>query len=588
MTSFRYTPPSGAGAPQDIFQLASPEQPAFRRQLLPARYEPFRVPSKAGVYGMRLVFEDFGQGIDKPVGQFARHYNKLATSTLDSRYLEGLTLPFLTTAGETPDVGAGTVRNIMMANIFDTLVMAVRTGVATTNPVLFKETSATDPTVTSLSWAQTGQVTSLAPIRIGGATALRLCVGIQALASNILSDAASPPTVDGTLTNVTDLTGMIQTPLPGEPILFYAGAGLQSLLASDALTASPTQLLTGINGGGYALGLLSMGGSRLRAWWVWPKAGTVVTQVLQGEAPSRIMSTNLEGTDPTEYVTPLPYVIHAAIVRNGLICSEGDAIYYTNGRQKWFLPFRADPAADSDRVRKCRGFYVKEDDLYIEVNEIATNGATAGTNTKRYVLKYDWEQNIFHQVSAVTTLSTTGILSLGGQGGQLPFSDKTGFLHMYADGSWYRQFQPHAEVNPFSLRQTSGGGSSTGQEVEASGTATTPYLWLPGAEGLMCAVKRIRFRGDVDAGGAAGTAAAVDVTAGGITAYFRPGYANQAQVYEVPDHELNWVHQLQVSIAAARSAANTRLTPQCLPIDVELYIATDEMRPPPFLPEQEA
>jgi hypothetical protein len=590
--TFQYSAPQASVAP-DAFQLAAPAQPREApRRIFPSSFQTFRVPARSGVVGFRLTFEDFGGGLaGGDAADFEEFHDALSASELHSWDSKRLTLSFLTQKQAMAITNAP--YRVCSANIFGTLAVGAGGGGAVG---LFRETSATDPTLINTGYNLTGSehVTCLHPVIIGGAASpVRLLVGRRTSPMDVLSDLGSPPTIAGSgVTATSSIYGAIQTPLPDLPILLYNSA-LQVMKSTDNIGANPTVTLSATPWGGYALGLLSLAGARLRAWWVWPRTGSDIFRPLAALKPGaadesiagQIVSTNLEGTDATALTVPLARVVLALIIRDGIVCSDGYSIYFTDGRQRWFLPFPPDVPANSDRRAVVQGFYRREDDLFVEVNEIAT--PTGSGNTVRYVLRYDWSANRFHQVTTRQTLSTTGVLSVPGD--SLPVSTRTGFFHSYADGNFHRFFQPPSQVAAFAQRQTSGAQANSGQQFEASGTAKTPPLWLPAPyAGLPFAVKRIRFRGDVDSGGAAGTEAAVDITAGGVKAYFRPGWPNQAQTYEVPDEELNPVYQLQVQVDMARSAANTRLTPNALPFDVEGYIFTEETKAPMYQVENDA
>lgn len=573
-----YHPPVFTGGERDIFSLANPGGPAgLGRSRRPARYVVNKITDD--FYYWRVELYDTMGGMNLQRERFMEAHDRLAISTLDSRFKGHLFLPQLTTNATTPDPG-GNLR-CSWTNLFSRLAIGIGN---TTDSCLFTESSETSPIIEAQVYnpAGTDEILSMTPIVIGGVTqAQRLAVGINGVGTEILSAVDPPGAIAGTMhVNTAETWGIIQTPINNQTLLIYAANTIYTLAGTAAIGDAPTSATPGVPSGGYALGMLSLGGAPVRAYWVWPFDNNDAGPLQFGtERRSRIVSTNLQGTDVQPYEplnNALPNLKFCMVIRSGIVATDGKTVYWSNGRVHKNLHIFVDREQDSDKEFRCRGFWAVGDELYAEVNWIASTGST--DNTIRWVEWYDWDLDTWHVVSGTTTLSTTGVQGVPGVNG-LPYSEQTGFAHIYSDGSWRRIYLPPAGLNPFTQRKTNGGTATTGLTYEASGSATWPAFQIPGLEGWAMSVRRISGNPQIDIGGGTPTTnPKVNVSVGGVSADFiyesvaSPNQWKQGrQEFGFWQNE-HFVYELQPVITLTQQAGGTdptRTTPQASPIIIE-------------------
>lgn len=559
------TAPQGGRPGFDFF---SSQAPYYGGTSLP-RGTRFRTLGRfQDIVAWELEIWDLRSGLNRTVGDLEVDYDRSSSSTLDGRFYRTLMLPQATSSQTSPDP-ATTLRGMHSVNHFDSLII----GVGGDNDVsLFKETSATDPTIVAITGVGTAgrpgdEIVSLSKAVIGSATVdERVIIGLQGNPALVMGDASG--TIDATMhANTTGLSGLIQTPLNTDAILLYANGSLYSLLKTAAATDAPTTILSNVPQGGYALGMLQLGGGPLRAYWVWPYE-TVTAGILTfgSEKKGRIISTNLEGTDPQELKMFAGGVLAAAIVpsRSGIIASDGERVLFHNGRSITDTKQFADREPNSDREYRVRGFAVFDPDVYVRVNHIASPSGSG--DTREWWEQYHFETGAWHQISATTGLSVTGVQGILAAGSH-PVSLQNNFLHRYSDGRFRRIRLETPGHNTFTQdRQSSGAGSSTGVEFESSGTWTSPYWELPGMHGMLKVATEVCFLGDLQAGGTAATAAHAEVTVNGVEVQFTTGHANRSQWARLP-HAVPF-YQLRMTETLTRTTNSTRFTPNGLPIIV--------------------
>lgn len=539
------------------------------------QFETFAIPKQKSVIGWKITFMDVRGGLNRVVGDYDRDYDRASSSTLETRGYRSLILPALVTAATTPDPTVGANSVMSYANVFDTLMIGVGSA---TGSQLFSETSATNPAIVAAASYNVGvEISNIGSAVLGGATQPERLIVHHTGANSPRVVSAAVGTIAGTMTGVTGPSwGHIQTPLNDDTILIYANGKIQGLTKSAAITATPTDLLNNVNNGGYPLGLMNLGSSRLRTWWVWPKDANLTVSMLGRGAvhPGRIYSTSLEGFDPQPLYMGLDEIYWAVLTRNGIVASDFKRVVFHDGRTLRDLGEYRDRSLNSDKELRARSGWVSGGDLYVEVNERASTNGTG--NTRRWVEAYNFQYGTWHAVSTATQLSTTGDLTHAGVGG-LPVSNTTGFIHGYADGSWYRQFTPPFGIDLFSQRQSSGAQSTTGVQFAAGPeTWTSPRLTLPGRLSLYPSlITHIIYDGDVRAGG---TNALVAVTAGGVTARFRDPGRQQPQVAAFPGNN-SVFYELTVS-ATLTQGTNTYMTPNALPFTIYGVTFIDEFAAP--------
>lgn len=575
-----YTPPSG-GANIDANGLSAPASysPTQRGVANNSRFQILRTEDtedNGKRFYWRLEVYDLRQGF-KQTGRWENDFGSVASSTLSTTFEEQGLLPFLTTGDATYNPGIGTTGLYQHPlNVFNTFTIGLQDQVAALETFLYKETSATNPVLTQITYAKGKALISLNRIIMNNTE--YMAVGFATGGCDVLSDLVTAgPTSAGTMDATTGFcTGMIQTFLPNSPILIQAATQLLTLDSNVAISTAPTPVLTNFPVGGYALGLASLGGAPVRAWWFTAKisnfffGGTINTGA--SGWTGQVVSTAQDGTTPQVLVLPLSNVQSAALYRDGIVASDENRIIFHNGRSIRDLKIFRDVVANSDKLYKVASMYVNGASLWAEINIIASPSGSG--NTQRAIWYYNFDTDSWFQVTATTTFTGTGMQSAWGPGG---VSNQTGFLHIRSltDAKFWRTFQPPYGVNPFSYRKTTGAGTGTGQEYEASGIVTLTANELPGLEGMPKVIRSVQFMGDVDTGG---TAASVKVTAPGIdtSAHASGNFQTAVSVggLQRRDFEDNTTsfYKFQPVITVTRQSGGTdptRFTPQFLPIAFE-------------------
>lgn len=581
----QYVPPSASNFNPDVFGLARPAQ-------LGAGTEPRTAPrvtvqkldKDGNLYYWRIELLDGRGGLNLQRGKFDKGHDRLASGTVDLG-TEQMFLPQLTSTFTDSSMVAS---NLHWANIYGTLVMG--TGNAA-NHSLFKETSTTDPTPVALTYSPSSSISCMGPIIIASGTNgnKRLAIFRENNAGQILDDVASTPTINATAfhNNTLNIRGFIQVPLSGLPILLMArqGNSLYSLNASDAISTAPSTALSNVPAGGYALGVQSLGGGPIRAWWVFGETLDVSGSyyVLDLTDKGHVTSTNLQGTDPQELNMGLPFIYYATLINGGVAASDGKNIRFHNGRTLTDLQIFSNRPANSNKVLRVAGLSVRGPELIAEINEIASANGTG--STVRWLESYNFDLKCWLPISGSYTPGGSGIRTRSGEGnsgGGLPISDSTGFLHLFtADKVWYRMYRPPFGTSAFSLRKTSGAQSTSGVTFEPSGTATWPAMQIPGLEGWPMAVRRISGNPQLEIGGGTPTTyPSVELEVGGVSATFVYGQEQGRQEFQFFDNE-NVVYELQPVVTLTQQAGGTdptRTTPQAFPLIIEGIAARPDFR----------
>lgn len=599
----RFTPPTGASL--DILGLANPSLAAsLNRPRLPARLStPVKLDKEGKLYFTVATIYDLHNGLNGPQhGLFTELHDSLTVSTFDTRFPRHATFCFLMTTNTSSDPsGFDSAPNVAGAfgiygvNVFNTLVIAGGKQDGSGNgTVLFTETSATDPSPVAVTWnsgTANNTVYGARSIKLANLTAEKLAVCFSGSGVKVFSDITTP-TLAGTMHNDTiGATDILQSPIAGDdnPLLIYGSSSIMSLKASAAITDQPSVVTPNVIGGGWGMGFLNLGGAGpVRAYWVMPTVAGVIGHgtsfIDSASAPyGRIMSTNAQGTDLQPLTTfGLKGIRWAEIMpsRACIVASDGESIEVNNGRSHPDLHWNSNPVANSDRVRRAMGCWIRGDDLFVLVDEKATNGSVA---SQQWIEWYDWDLDTWHIVQRPQTLSTTGYLSVN-SGHGLPASNATGFLHGYSDSAWIRQFQPPSGQNPFNYRKSSStAGSGTGQAYASSATATMGNFQIPGFEGWMMVPKWVAGNPDVDAGGTGATVSLAIYDGDGNSifpqAQFQQGKLRGRQFFPAYSNR-SYGYELQLVITAAQQSGGTdptRFTVNALPLSVGILLVRPDV-----------
>ncbi len=527
----------------NIFRQFTPaplERPRNRWVVLPP-------PRGSKVGKWALLLNTMDGGLNKVWGDAQTDSNKMATGTLESSYPGYLTIPYKMTK-DAVFQQASQPTPYCSCNIFGTMVVGSSN---TANHSLLKHASTSSPTLIEVTFTPSGTITSTSPIVIGGATRpLNLAIGSSGFATQVLSDVVTGgPTVYGTMhANTVSTWAIITSPLnasaPGTTtLLIYAqgAGGLQSiatLSSGAAVGTAPTDVLTGVPRGGYAVGVISLGSATTiyrnppRAFWVWPVQDTGSAQMFATSpmTPGKIVHTNLEGTDPQELKTSLNYVWWAIRHRDSIVYTDGSRIcqydlgetdlgYNTEhpalgqGGTQNALFYAFDGTSTFTGRKFCVGLASINQDLYCLSQ---TSSISASVETCQ-LEKYDALTKTWHPASAMFNTNTgadhwtsTGLPWAGDCGvalpmGGLPVSTSNGTIHVMpnATSSFKGSYWKYANQNghsPFwnqSNIPSAPGGAQIVPTFEDSGVAYTPALYPTGLWGEPLVVEGCQYVRDL-------------------------------------------------------------------------------------------
>lgn len=449
----------------------------------------------------------------------------------------------------------------------------ISTGGDSGTGTLFKEVSETDPTLELTQYA--GQnITGLDLVVLdGAATAARLLVSRANAVMQLLASDYSVATSMHADTNPG--WGAMQTFTNDDLVLLYCKGAIRYLRTTDASSTAPTIGISNVPNGGYPVGLIKLGGAPIRPVWVWPYEDNTASMLLEGsEAIGHVVSTNSETTDWQEVPMGIDDV-HVAINVNGYaVCANNfkRVMLYDGSSDARDLLWASEREIAAGYELSCRGMACIGNEIWVETFLHGVEGSDPEPTVQRWFEVYNLETNAWHQVAESASLTTHshGLIASG----DLPFSSSTRRLHTYTDG-WKRTYVPHYGYNPrFD--------NDPNHTYAASATYSSPSWELPGLEGWPKVISRIIFQGDVDSGGDSDdTDQYVTVTAGGVTATFRPGLSGRDQMWENPVPS-DLFYRLQVDIDLARTASATTYTPNGLPVIIEGYCFIEAGRPPSY------
>jgi len=563
-------------------------------------------PTSQKIIGWELKI-DHAAGGYMQVGDYARKpnnglgyegdYLRFSSSTVDTRFRRHAILPPIvsqtTFATGTTPVNAF----VYSANIFNTLVMA-QGGVA--NFSLFSENSTSDPTPVAKTYTPGSTITGLNSIVQGSATAApRLLVSRSGAAPQILSDLAATPTVDSTMhANLAPCYGMqkssVNATTPGTGTnVFYANNGIWTLPITSADGAAPTQVLSNLPNGGFAIGVdkLENGPYETRMFWFLPDTSVTVPliSVTSLGASGYILHTNVEGGDPV-YLFPAQFgltkIIFACLWGRKLVVTDGVSVVLFDGQDYADTHFMQGRAANTDVKWRISSLAVSDRDLLAWAFQ--TDG-TSNNNTTSQVITLEQYMPQFDSWCPVTGPWTIGSATAIGSSLQpytnavqanvaarpsLPYSQTTSFMHgvmtatinttMFFD----RVFLAPSGQNPFLRYRQTGATQNNAQVFASPGTLTSPYFELPDMEGRWKRADEVVFLGDADAAGAGGSVGIA--LNGGTPIPFGPGLTSGAQVAQTSqtgDDSL-WM-QLQIAWTLTQgTSGSTAKTPNAFPTAV--------------------
>lgn len=568
-------PSSIAGG--DVFAQARPDGGTMplKGAVPNARFDFIESDHGKQTIGWRWTIYTLDDGFNMQRGKLEEGHGRVAKSTLEHRDRGRLTLPIKTTAATSPDpTNESPSFMTFQDNIFGQLAIAVKSAGGGSSVNLFSENATTgvisshtlEAPITMLRKVVFNDTVYLAVGR-AGANAIRL-----------YSDLAASPTLAATMhADTNGAVGLIQMDLPGSPVLIKAGNNLEYFTSTlSPLTTEGTNRFANLPAGGADLGKMGLGGRPIRAFWFWPRPGNA--RAYGNQVDMDIVSTNAYGTDIQEFPFPeLKTVRGGGIIRDGIIAHDDEKLVFRNGGPPHPLRWVTDRERVATRDLLLVGIWIDHDQLYAQVEEVEFN--SSGFVTKMHKERYDWEIDRWQPASGEVTLTGTGQKSLNGF--NLPVSGRnTHMLHTYADGSWYRQYQPPPSREVYSLRGQ--------RDYEASGELYTPGLIFPDPIGFVPKIMTgAYFGGDPTGGGTTlPTPGAVEFefleygrTAGtGQRFAWDSTVANAGRFQAFPQNQTRvLIPQCRIKLT---QGADTTLTPQGLPLIIEgLAFLPEKKRP---------
>lgn len=473
-------------AASEIFE-APQEDTRFQEPLPGPSFRSFQLLRKHPYYGRAVPWEITLNNFAGSYGQqgpYESHFNRTASSTLDYRDGDALTLQLKSSDDTTL---AWTNSAVSHCNIFGTMAFGIG---GTADNALY---SAILGSYTAHVYTPGSAITCLHPIVIGGATsAVRLLVGRAGASPQVLADLGATPTVSGTMhANLNPTWGLITSylnatnPSTGTH-LFYANGSIYTLAVTAAITDAPTVAGTAsvYPNGGFAIGIIRWNGVDRAFWWM-PQANATSPFTMNPVARNangtkgRIIHTNLEGTDPQELKLPfLKDVVVAFAWRDGLFVSDEYSGYYVSSSETRNLHFARNwPNSGGTRpIDTIYGGWPMGNDLMVLYKIWDTSqSATASLGTEFY----NWQRNTWSRcthtnLSGVTAPSGVGAMPLDTNRRALYYFATTGAASVQS--RW--QKVPDGDHKVFDMRAV--GSQNVLHDFESSGSWTSPNYTLPG------------------------------------------------------------------------------------------------------------
>lgn len=587
-----FVPPANFNLAGDLSLLRGSNMalPSVRPIGAPRIWGPREVKGADGLFWVKLEWDDLRGGFR----QYGDMYEVMHTSATNQHVADDKGIarhPFLVTAATTPDVTGG-LRRMVHANVFGVMVTSLGA------QSLFRETDAATPAIIDVTgFAVPGSNTDITSLRralVNGTEYLLisyLASGGGANTLQWLSDLSNPPT-SGTIAVGTAATyDVIQVPVFGDALLILNGTSV--FRASAAATAIGSLSLSAVETvprAGYWVGLMGTGvgvGTPCVAG-VFPLNAGASGQPVQPHVDTipaiptnkgKILLFQTSGQLLGELTTKTQWVTNVTKFADGLVYCDQTTHYYWDGRNHIPMLAAQDRFPDSNFQRVCQGHHVKGDKFYWTENYIKTTSGTG--NTVQYRMEYDLYTNTSRQVSLPTDLGVTGPRTYGGN--NLAISEQNGFLHEYAAGSWYRQYQSPTAIRGYDERKTSGAAAGTGQQYSASAQWISSAVEITGFEAAAKVAASVTgpLYSSLQQGGTGGTTPAyMDVTVTGQETFSwhqQTGQIRNRRLHKRFPLGRNSAFRgpLVVGVVSYQQAGGTdptRYTQNILPMAVELFM----------------
>lgn len=474
-------------AAQDVRHLVSPPAisplgPAFAP---PEFTRAVRIPGTKDLFFGSVTLTE-GRAGTLQEGTLWEGYGSVASGSCVCDQPGFLRLPIMTVSQATPNP-AGQPFRMVHARFQGVEVIGMYDQSGT--PKLFRETSATDPTIIEV------------PGYTANGAAFLMCMGV--ISSNgtdyLALGYANKGGATSTLQLIADITNAAVsvygntgatsvwgfTQLPDGSLMIYRGNKIT--MVDPTVTAPAAWLLTDtstVNPGGYMVGLHALGGGVPSVYVATrqpPHTGFYFDPADPGSAKHDLMAVSLDGYTVQKIDTGLPWVTFVNKVRDGLMYCNQETHIYNNGRR--FTPtdwLNGRPPSPLYRF-KCRGHYTDEMRFWWSVNYYG-----AGQNTEAWWEEFDFDTQKSLPVSQPVVLGTS---QQSVAGWDLPYSANTRNLHRYdaGTGRWYHQEQRIPKVPGYDLRRLPNGTAGTGAQFEATDEHIKPIITdYPGLEGCPC------------------------------------------------------------------------------------------------------
>lgn len=565
-----------------------------------------------------IVINDFSlQGFNHPAGDFSRHSNGFAWATMcTSRPGELVPAPL---GSNTTASASGNYVGFHSAYAFSTLFLGIGSAA---NKSLWKQTSATDPTPTAITYSPAAEICSLSTTLASGAQ--RLAAGHVGQPVKLFSDAAG--TVASTMHSSTNscwgiIMSGVNATTPGVPVLLmYCGTTIGTKASDADMTTAITTTQTGVNAGGFAIGAVKAAGRAQRAYWGIPRVSNTSGALKYGaEAVMDVWSTDMTGNDLQPHsFTYLPDGILGAVpFRDGLLMHDGSHVVYWDGDDEYDLNIFRERSAwydggfprttsyiDSDERRKVRSLIVNGPECGVVWRMTDANGS----GLDAHIELYNFEAGSWHNAGMVYFTAGTGTASdpdivLTARGGA-PLSKDTRYLYCFDQSTSTRfayGFLPRAAESLLWQGSLGNGGTfTTDMPTYSQGTIAGSLLgcswWLdavlpgalPGTKSIKRAPKvitEVEFDGNLSYGGSDGWQFQVQVFGLGIdgttnlTAYdqtFREGKPSADYIRANPQRPRSNITNVQVYLRATTvSGSNLQKIPLLLPLTIRFAYSKD-------------
>lgn len=596
--------------------------PVGNQEPLPApdfAWLPITMPQNQRAFS--LTWNSFRPGLGMQKAPVAQGLQRLSTSSLITNAADEVILPWATETQDDQGFNGPYAVNVVPLKLASAVFKGKQVIGARQYFPLLSETSRSDPTL-GIYGGATATAYCLTPFQINGQDCL-----IQGGGGGYgVWDSVNPfhtltegsfhcTDANGGFTSGAD--GIVQSPLPGNPLIIRSG-GLLGLVPSynplaplgfDGIGARMFQNLPYCAG---SLGMQKVGGRTARAYF---------TESYHGGDTLQIGSVDAYGFNHEVLPLPMKNLLGAGIMRDGLGFVSLRRAGFWNGQFQDLGVFTNAPRS-SMYEEVIIGMYTQDDQFLVEINELPRDDGTGVVlgRVRRCVRRYDFDTKRWSQVSDWQTLCDPGWIAWNFEGPPngssypvpvvvdgvrgvmsaysnttLPSGSDTGYLHGYAqvgqfdnDGisyqpvdswplTWFHKFQEVPGTNPYAQDEV--------RPRAASGELRGPGLIFPGeamwADKYMDAI----YWGGIDSGGP-GSITRIRVaeyghmddvdSAGNRTAIkfdFAYGLPHADRRREWPSNRTSLLFP-QVSIEIIGGDDNT-LTPQALPITLIAHVDQD-------------